>query len=292
LDNSNPVQLRIGNPELQQSVSHNFNIRFTSNNSNATVLHAVAGGSVTDNFITNHLYIYKRGHPAFSIFNIIEGTQLLVPVNTKSSKQFRTFLSYTLALTKIKCNLSIDGSYIFSETPALVDDILYNAFQNNMSLGISLTSNISDKVDFNIQFRPSINTYRSSDIKDEYLLFDQRMKFNWLFSQKNIIRLEYNGRINEDLSKGYNQNIHLFNLVYGRKIFKNERGEISFGVYDLFNQNQNIQRTVSEYYIEDNTSNIIQRFLMLSFTYNIRHFNTHKKSSQSEFRDMERGHWR
>ncbi len=292
LDNSNPVQLKIGNPELEQAITHNFNIRYTANNSNATILYLMAGGSFTSNSITNQLYLTNRNHPAFVTYNIFNGVQLIVPVNSKTTKQFRSFASYTIPLTKIKCNLSLDGSYIYSENPALIDDLLYYSYQNNFSFGFSLTSNINDKVDFTIQFRPSYNTYNSSDLINNYFLFDQRLKFNWLFGKKNIVRLEFNSRFNEDLSTGFNENIYLLNLVAGRKLFKNERGEISLGINDIFNQNKNIQRNISEYYIEDNISNIIQRFFMLSFTYNIRHFNSGKKSQPGEPREFDRGHWR
>jgi hypothetical protein len=67
------------------------------------------------------------------------------------------------------------------------------------------------------------------------------------------------------------------NIALGRKIFKNERGEIALGVNDVFNKNQSIQRNVSEFYTEDVKSNTLQRFFMISFTYNIRNYNSGKK---------------
>lgn len=288
LNNSNPVQLSIGNPDLKQSVNHNFNFRFSSNNSDASMIYLMLGGSVTTDYISNHLYIQNRDLPIFKEFKIAPGSQLTIPENTSSSTQLRSFLSYTIPISLIKCNLTFDASYIYTETPGLLDTMTFKTFQQFSTLGISLTSNISQKIDFNIQFRPSYNTYKSADTKDNYFILDQRVKFNWQFTNKNIIRIEFNSKINQDLSRQFDQNVYLLNIAVGRKLFKNERGEIAIGVNDVFNENESIQRLVSEYYLEDSKNNTIQRFFMLSFTYNIRNYNSGKKPSNTNFQDPER----
>jgi hypothetical protein len=288
LNNSNPVQLSIGNPDLRQSVSHNFNFRFSSNNSDASMFYLMLGGSYTTDYITNHLYIQNRNLPIFNEFKIAPGSQLTIPENTSSSTQLRSFLSYTIPISLIKCNLTFDGSYVYTESPGLLDTMKFNTYQQFSTFGLSLTSNISQKFDFNIQFRPSYNTYKSADTKDNYFILDQRVKFNWQFTNKNIIRIEFNSKINQDLSRQFDQNIYLLNIAIGRKIFKNERGEIAIGVNDIFNENESIQRLVSEYYLEDSKNNTIQRFFMVSFTYNIRNYNSGKKPTGTNFQDSDR----
>lgn len=49
----------------------------------------------------------------------------------------------------------------------------------------------------------------------------------------------------------------------------------------LLEQNTNINRNVTELYVEDRESAVLQRYFMLSFTYNIRHFS--KGSSIDDF---------
>ncbi len=43
-------------------------------------------------------------------------------------------------------------------------------------------------------------------------------------------------------------------------------------VSDILNQNTSIVRTVNEFYVEDNQSNVLGRYVLLNFTYRIRNF--------------------
>jgi hypothetical protein len=70
----------------------------------------------------------------------------------------------------------------------------------------------------------------------------------------------------------------------GKKIFKNQRGEVSILVYDLLNQNANIRRNITETFIEDIQTNVLQQYFMLSFTYNIRRFS--KGMDEEKYKEM------
>jgi hypothetical protein len=61
-------------------------------------------------------------------------------------------------------------------------------------------------------------------------------------------------------------------MSISKKLFTNERGEISLSVNDLLEQNSNISRNITELYVEDVQSEVLLRYFMLSFTYNIRNF--------------------
>jgi hypothetical protein len=61
-------------------------------------------------------------------------------------------------------------------------------------------------------------------------------------------------------------------MSLGKKIFTDERGEISLNVYDLLGQNTSVRRNVTDVYIEDIQNNVLQRYVMLTFSYNLRRF--------------------
>jgi len=48
--------------------------------------------------------------------------------------------------------------------------------------------------------------------------------------------------------------------------------------FDLLKQNQSIVRTVSENYIEDSRSNVLQQYFLLTFTYSLKNFGTPPKA--------------
>lgn len=76
---------------------------------------------------------------------------------------------------------------------------------------------------------------------------------------------------------------------YRKKLFKNERGEITLSVFDLLNQNRRINRNITDIYVEDVETNVLQRYVMLKFTYNFRNFNT-GKAAPNQNRGGRKGH--
>lgn len=294
INNTNPVHLSTGNPNLDQTTSHNISLRYTSSNKDASVFFVALFGSITQDYITNHLFIRSRSHPIFNIINVPIGSQLSIPENNGNSYQGRCFFTYSLPIPYIKCNLSIDGSYQYTLTPGWIDSLKYNSKQNTVSGGLGLSSNVGPKLDFGFQFRPTFNTYASQNSNDRYFYFDNKLRLAWQFYGDFVFRGDFNSKSNQTITNSQNETINLINLAFGMKVFKNKRGEISLGINDLLNQNENIQQIVSDSYIEDARSNSVKRFLLLSFTYNIKNYNSGKKPSTQFAPDRERermGRW-
>ena len=144
-----------------------------------------------------------------------------------------------------------------------------------LSTGFSINSSISDQIDFNIWSRSSFNEVRNTlnpNLNNEFFQQRFRVNFNWIIWEGIIYRLDLNHQINTGLSEGFNANFSLINMSLGKKIFANQRGEISLMVYDLLGQNANVNRNITETFIEDIQTNVLQRYFMLSFSYNLRRF--------------------
>lgn len=78
------------------------------------------------------------------------------------------------------------------------------------------------------------------------------------------------------LGDDYDQNYLLWNAGIGYKFLKNKAAEIKLSAFDLLNQNNSVNRTVTETYIEDSETEVLNRYFMLTFTYNLRNFVTNK----------------
>ncbi|MCB0661845.1 MAG: TonB-dependent receptor [Saprospiraceae bacterium] len=280
LDNTNPVQLKIGNQNLKQAVSHRVFLRYNHNNvEKASTFFAYLSGSLSNDYIANAIYTADSDNPVAAEYNLQRGAQLSRPVNLDGYREFRSFISYGFPISIIKCNLTFDGGYTFNRTPGLIDDAVNYADNNAVNVGASLTSNINEKIDFSLGFRPSYNYVTNSlsaSPNTEYLILNTNLRFNWIVFdgfvfRTNLVNSKYSG-----LEESLNQNIWLWNIAVGKKLFKNERGEISLAVNDLLKQNQSISRNVTETYIEDVQTNALQQFVMLSFTYNFRNFRLKK----------------
>ena len=83
------------------------------------------------------------------------------------------------------------------------------------------------------------------------------------------ISSDFDYYINNGLSEEYNQSLPIWNAYIAQQVFKKKNGEIKFSVNDILNQNQSISRTARENYVEDTRSLVIQRYFLLTFTYNL-----------------------
>lgn len=292
LDNTNPLQLKVGNPNLRQSFQQNLFMRYRGSNADrSSTFFALLGGSVTQDYIANATYLASSDDPIFQQYDIQPGAQLTQPTNLDGFWNVRSFVSYGRPIKGIKTNINLDLGYNYTRSPGLINNVLNYSNNNRVAVGVTFSSNISEKVDFTISARPSwnkvINTEQRSG-NTEYIQQSSRFKFNWIIIEGFVLRTDVTHTLYSGLSDGFNQNYWLWNLGIGKKVFKNDRGEITLAINDLLKQNRSITRNITETYIEDLQSNALQQFVMLSLTYNLRNFNTGKNTT----REMERhGDW-
>ena len=101
-------------------------------------------------------------------------------------------------------------------------------------------------------------------------------KSGWVFS------LDFDYIYNGGRSEGFNTSIPLWNASLSKQMLKNKAGELKFYVFDLLNQNRSVFRFSAENYITDRQVNILQRYFMLTFTYNIRSFGAAGKGASGK----------
>ena len=61
----------------------------------------------------------------------------------------------------------------------------------------------------------------------------------------------------------------LWNVSLAKSFLKYKRGELKISVFDLLNQNQGINRTANQNFIQDTRYNVLQRYFLLSFSYRL-----------------------
>lgn len=276
IDNSNPLQLETGNPNLQQSYSNRFRLRYRSYNPKTErSFFGMVMSSLTDNNVVTSTLIAEEPIEIADGIILERGSQLSRPVNLDGYWDLRSYFNWGKPLHVISSNFNVHGGISYTHSPGMINEEVNFVNTTRYSGGLSLSSNISDRIDFNLWTRSAYNTVENSlrpALSNNYFNQTTRLNYNWIMWQNLVYRLDINHQFNTGLSEGYDNSIFLVNMALGKKILKNERGEISVNVYDLFAQNNNIQRDITETYIEDSRSNVLQRYVMLSFTYNIRHF--------------------
>ena len=163
----------------------------------------------------------------------------------------------------------------YSRTPGLIN--YEKNFSNNYqySTGITLASNISEYIDFNLNYSANFNRVVNTiqpELNNKYYYHNTGMRVNLLTKSGWFLLNDITNQLYSGLADGYNQSFWLWNISGGKKFLKNKRGELKLSVFDLLKQNQSIARNVTESYIEDVQTDVLQQYFMLTFTYTLRNF--------------------
>jgi hypothetical protein len=288
INNTNPLQVRVGNPDLDQSYNQEVRLRFRSQNPDKdTNWFLFASSTLTNRFISNSTLIASAPLELEEGITLQKGAQLLKPVNLDGFWEMRSWANYGMPLEFIKSKLNISAGGGLTRRPGQVNDRIGFTNSQRLSTGLSIASSISENLDFNLSSRSSFNRSENtlnSNLNTNFFQQRFRLNFNWILGPGIIYRLDLNHQINSGLNAGFNTNFSLVNMSLGKKVFKNQRGEVSIMVYDLLNQNANVRRNISDTFIEDIQTNVLQQYFMLSFTYNIRRFS--KGMDEEKYKEM------
>lgn len=284
IDNSNPLLLSSGNPNLRQEYSHNLILRYGSNNwQSAQSFFAFAMAQFTNDYIANANYTATEGSLFIDGIVIPRGTQFTRPTNLSGYFNSRSFITYGIPVKKLKSNVNLNLGVNYSKIPGLVNGIKNSANTFNINSGFVVGSNISEKIDFTIGHSANINLVENTLIvaqNNNFFINTSTVKANlmpnnsWVFST-DIAYTNFKG-----IGGSFNQDYFLCNAGLGYRFFK-KMAEVRLSVFDLLNQNASINRTITETYVEDNRSNVLQRYFMLTLTYNIRRFNYNAASQNN-----------
>ncbi|HTN47315.1 MAG TPA: outer membrane beta-barrel protein [Flavipsychrobacter sp.] len=291
IDNSNPLLLKTGNPNLSQSYQHTLMMRYgATNTTKATSFNAMVFGNYTNDYIANQTIIPTTDSSIAEGILLNSGSQLTRPVNLDGYYSVRSFMSYGMPLKVLKTNLNLNAGVNYNHLPGLINNRMNYANNYTLSGGVVLSSNISENLDFTLAYTGNYNVVRNTiqtQSNANYYTQTTSARINYIFLNGFVFNTTLNHQLYSGLSEGYNQNFLLWNAGLGYKFLKDRSLDIRLNVYDLLNQNRAIARTVTETYIEDSYTNVLQRYFMLNATYTLRRFGGKKVSEQELERQID-----
>lgn len=264
VDNSNPLSITSGNPDLKQSFAHSLRFLYTSFDRQKSVfMDAFLSATFTQNNIVN------------AITSLSNGGQSTVPINMNGNYAINGHYNYTFPIRSPKSNLSFTTDASSSKTASMINEAKNFTYNHTLSERIKWTTNLTNTFDINLSTQPSYNIARYSlQPKQNANYFSQNMvvEATWYTASGWIASSNFNYTYYKGLSSGYNVSIPLLNASFAKQIFKNKAGEIKLSVYDLLDQNKSITNTRTDNAITQVKSNVLTRYVLLTFTYNLRNF--------------------
>lgn len=277
VNNQNPLNLRVGNPDLGQSYNHNIFANISKINlEKSRTLFLFVTHSVTSDFIGNSTFLTTRDTLINNEILLRSGGQLSRPVNLDGNIRSSFFLTYGAPLKKLKTQFNINTRVSFNRTPGLINGVSNLNDNTTLSQGLTFNSNISQNVDFSISTTGSYNIVNSSlqqNLNNNFYQQESNMRLYFsskngkFFMGNNVAHSLYSG-----LSEGFNQNFWLWNMEGGFRFAKNNKAELKAVLFDVLNQNNSISRTISDVAVTDVFTNVLTRYGMITFTYILGNF--------------------
>ncbi|HWB25040.1 MAG TPA: outer membrane beta-barrel family protein [Chitinophagaceae bacterium] len=286
IDNSDPMNIQIGNPNLKQSFTNSFRLLLIS--FNRTNFHNMFA-SINANFVSNNIV-------NSTITNVVTGVDSIKPVNLNGTYNLSAFFNYGFPIKKPKSNINFTTNISDTRGVSLLDTTgsiqkLTSgtpSYTTNYTLGetIKWTTNLKNNFDMNFAASPTYNIAKYSQSPSSNLNyfslalttdFTWYSKSGWLFSP-DFTYTYYGGR-----AAGYNTSVPLLNVGFAKQFLKNKAAELRLTVYDLLNQNVSIQRNVTENYVQDIQTKTLTRYVLLTFTYNLRSFQGSQQNRRGGF---------
>jgi len=295
IDNSNPLFMSAGNPDLKQAYRHSLNLRYNTVGANTGHnLFFLLSGTLVSNYITNSTIIAEEPTLLPNGLMLERGAQFTAPVNVNGNMGLRGFVTYGMPVKSIKLNINLSSGVTYQRTPGMINYTRNLSNNYIFTQGLVLSSNISENLDFSLSYNGNYNIVRNSiqrNVNNNYYTQGLGGRFNWIFAKGFVLASDLSNQNYRGLGEGFNQNYTLWNASFGKKMFKRNAGELRVTVFDILGQNNSINRSVTETYQQDVISQVLTRYAMLTFTYNLRNFGSRPSAQPQEGRPFRDGNF-
>lgn len=272
IDNSNPLFLSTGNPNLDQQVSHTANLRYLRTTKSGQTFIVMVGATIQQDYVADSTFVAKEDIALSPKVTLNKGSQFTRPVNLDGYYSLQSMLTYGFPVDFIRSNINLSLSANYANVPTIFDGIESRTRELNLIPKIIIGSNISKNLDFTASYSAGINKMFSSldnTAGSDYVTHTAAAKLGWTFFWGLTFRSTFNYIGYTGLDTG-TEDYFLWNLSLGKKFLKNNAAEIRIEAFDVLKQNQAFTHRTGSNYYDYVSSNVLQPYAMISFVYTIR----------------------
>ena len=259
VDNSDPLNIYAGNPELVSEYLHDFRLNFHSFDQFSSIS---IFGNVNATFTKDKILNAREIDDLFR--------QTIQPVNFGNNFSLRSYLSFGAPIHFIKSRVNVNVENNYQSGNYLVNKVANNFNGVFTSLDISLSNKNTDIIDLSIgakltknQVKYAVNNRLNQSYLNEIYYTDLAINIgkNWVISST----MDYTRYSAE--SFGSPIDLPIWQAALSRYVFKNQRGTFKLKAYDILNKNLGINRTNQLNFVQEERIVSLGRYFLLSFTY-------------------------
>ena len=295
-DNSNPLNIALGNPNLDPYFNHSIRARFGyTNKKTFTSVNARMGASLTENAITNAQW-YDGAGVQYSIPVNGPGTgsvDMRVMVNSPIGKSgfsifSMTFARYNQSTSFIGTN-ALDTDKYYNPDEASFDYAQFAKDYPELSESDDFINNKTQTMSFTQRLRL---TYRN-DFVELTLGGRTRMNKSWYTIENSQLTATWNNQVDGSMNWTIPGGVNLiadvdYNWYNGyttpqedevilnaeiTKLLFNNKFTLALKAYDILGQSKNLSVSDSANYHKETKNNTLGRYIIVSLTYRFGNFN-------------------
>lgn len=278
-DLSDPLNIRVGNPDLKPRYMNNiFTQYYNFNPLKQQTLMLMFRLSYTNNDIVSYSqYDKSLGKRTTTYRNVNGNWNIMVHGN------------FNRPLKNKRFSISNMGMVMYSQNKGFTNAV-ENISRNVMLFdraGIDYRSDLFDiGMKGNVRYNHVRNTLQKDNNRTTWTYGGDASATLYLpLGFKAETDIKYT--TNSGFSQGFDQNDWIWNASFSKTLFKNKQGLLRFKVYDILKQRKNISQTVTAHYIKDSEYNTLTSYFMVHFVYR---FNIFKGGASSK--DMKNNDYR
>lgn len=271
-DSTNPFFIRLGNPYLRPSRSKNFSINnYKYIAGSGTNINMYISGGLTDDDVVMSRTIDAKG------------VTRSIPVNVDGSSRLNVSVGYGREFkrsTKFIFNFRVSPYFYVDRRKMIVNNIISSVQNIQYGPYVSVGLNWNDIVELRPEYRPGVTRTRYSDpaftnlnVATHNLESELIIRLPKRFVWETNVAYRYNSQVAPGLPK---DNV-LWNAGLTFLTNKDGKGLLKLSVFDILNRNNAFYRYATLNQVIDTQTNVLQRYFLLSFTYNIRNMAAPKK---------------
>ncbi|WP_338871616.1 TonB-dependent receptor [Spirosoma sp. SC4-14] len=263
INNSNPLFINEGNPDLLPQLEHNVNAGFYYFNPGSFInLNLNINGSYYENQI---------------VYSQTVDTQTLItttrPENLTGGRNIGSYFNFGFPLKKTKATLNLNSQLNFGRNLTTINKVLNQTDNQNYNIGTRLDLTPTEWLTFYgsanwgiTGTRYSINAGQNQTIINNNYRGEMNLKLPADF----YVNTTLNYRIYKNDRFGFHQQIPIWNASVYRILGKAKKAEIRLSAVDMLNRNIVVSQYAGQNYVQDERIQTLARYFMLSFTYNMR----------------------
>jgi hypothetical protein len=259
VDNSDPLNLYVGNPDLSPAYVHNWRLNFTTFDPISFIsLFAFVDASYSENAIATSQSFTEQQ------------VRISQPVNVDNTFKVSGNAAFGFPIQQLGSRFNISANVSHQDGINVVDDVESKTVQK--VIGGIARYDFRYKEIFDLNLRANISrqstTYEFSEQSNQ-LFFNKTFaaEANLSFLKNYQLSSSFEYLIYENKTTSEEQSIPLLNVSLSRFFLKAKSGELRFSVNNMLDRNIGISQRADVNYFERVTTNSLGRYFMVSFIY-------------------------